>query len=68
MAGSPSLARSSAGLWTDLQALRFLHAVAERRLLQFDEDNAIWGLSDVLTVVLLGWGANQQSLRQIHIS
>jgi hypothetical protein len=54
MAEFPKPRPESAALWTDLHALRFLHAVAERGLLQFDEDNVSWGRCDVLTVVLLG--------------
>jgi hypothetical protein len=49
MAEFPKPRPESAALWTDLQLLRFLHAVAERGLLQFDEDNVSWSLSDVLT-------------------
>jgi hypothetical protein len=49
MAEFPKPRPESAALWTDLHALRFLHAVAERGLLQFDEDNVSWSLSDVLT-------------------
>jgi hypothetical protein len=68
MASFPSLARSQRRSGPIRMLYRFLHAVAERGLLQFEEDNVSWSLSDVLTVVLLGWEPTRWSLRQLRIS
>ena len=47
MAGFPSLAGSQRRSGPIRMLYRFLHAVAERGLLQFEEDNVSWSLSDV---------------------